>query len=83
MLKYHPVMKEVESEWNAQMDRYIELFGELPDHIDSHHYVHDATPELLDVAKALTEKCNLPLRNHNHYSLHRTFFLKKNGSIFR
>lgn len=40
MLKNHPVMRKVENEWNAQMNKYIELFGELPDHIDSHHYVH-------------------------------------------
>lgn len=74
MLKHHPVMKEVESEWNAQMDRYIELFGELPDHIDSHHYVHDASPELLEVAKALAEKYSLPLRNHNHYVFTNAFY---------
>lgn len=40
MLKNHPVMRKVENEWNAQMNKYIELLGELPDHIDSHHYVH-------------------------------------------
>ena len=39
-LKNHPVMRKVENEWNAQMNKYIELLGELPDHIDSHHYVH-------------------------------------------
>ena len=33
-------MRKVENEWNAQMNKYIELLGELPDHIDSHHYVH-------------------------------------------
>lgn len=82
MLKHHPDPEEVKNEWNAQMDKFITLFGKLPDHIDSHHYVHDASPELLEAAKKLAEKYDLPLRNHNHYVFTNEFYDMSNPEEF-
>ena len=76
MLKHHPVMKEVGSEWNAQMDRYIELFGELPDHIDSHHSVHDATPEAFEISSKIANQYHLPMRRYNQFKYVPDMFAK-------
>lgn len=55
-------LQEVEREWQAQIDRFLES-GRKPEHLDSHHYVHGRTQGLLAVALKLAEKYNIPLRN--------------------
>ena len=52
-----------EAEVERQLQRFVELTGRLPTHIDSHHHVHqDARllPAFLEVA----ERHGLPLRGH-------------------
>ncbi len=44
----HVDEKEIRAELQAQMDRYIELTGQLPDHINSHHGI-----ELIKGAEAI------------------------------
>lgn len=65
-----PDYNEVYQEWKAQIDRYIKVFGHLPTHLDSHHSVHDATPEAKKIAFDLAEEYGLQLRRYSSF----TFF---------
>ncbi|HEY3315244.1 MAG TPA: ChbG/HpnK family deacetylase [Bacillota bacterium] len=46
--------REVAREWQAQLDRFVDLVGRLPTHLDSHHDVHLA-PGLTEVAVDLAK----------------------------
>ena len=67
-----------EQEVQRQLERFIELSGQLPTHIDSHHHVH-RDPRLLPAFLAVAERRRLPLRDHcgvHHIS---TFYGQWNG----
>ena len=51
---------ELEREWTAQIDRFLD-FGLTATHFDSHHHVH-GIPEFLPVIQRLSRKYNLPAR---------------------
>ncbi|MFS0777262.1 chitin disaccharide deacetylase [Neobacillus sp. 3P2-tot-E-2] len=51
---------ELEREWTAQIDRFLD-FGLTATHFDSHHHVH-GIPEFLPVIQRLSRKYNLPVR---------------------
>lgn len=74
--KHDPDYAEIEREWNAQMEAFQNVFGKLPDHIDSHHSVHDATPEALKISKNLAEKYHLPMRRYNTFQYVPDMFAK-------
>ena len=48
-------VEEVYAEYVAQMERYIELFGHKPTHIDGHHHTHKL-PQTVEATKRLAEK---------------------------
>jgi predicted glycoside hydrolase/deacetylase ChbG (UPF0249 family) len=48
--------------FQAQLDRFRELVGRDPTHIDSHHHVH-AQHERMATFKSLVEPLDIPLRN--------------------
>ena len=75
--KHDPDYTEIYNEWKAQIDRFMEVFQKRPTHLDSHHGVHDATPEALQVAQRLSEEYRLPLRRYNHYKFVPEFFGSK------
>lgn len=54
-------LKELEKEWDAQIQKFIEMAGKLPTHIDSHHHVH-LRRNLIDVALKLAKKYDIPMR---------------------
>lgn len=54
---------EVEMEWRAQIEKFLES-GYRPTHIDSHHNVHGFSQGLFDVALKLSKEYDLPLRNY-------------------
>jgi len=69
---------EAEGEVQRQLERFIELSGQMPTHIDSHHHVH-RDPGLLPAFLAVAERRRLPLRDHcgvHHIS---TFYGQWNG----
>lgn len=70
----NPDYDEIYAEWKAQIERYIEVFGHMPTHLDSHHSVHDATPEALEVSKRLANEYNLQLRRYGDYKFVTGFF---------
>ena len=54
---------ELVAEINAQYDRFVELAGGSPDHIDSHHGTAYHFPAALDTLLQLSTAHHLPLRN--------------------
>lgn len=59
--KPHANLDELYTEWKAQMEKFIELMGRKPTHIDSHHHVH-MLPWHMEVTKRLAEEYKLPIR---------------------
>lgn len=59
--------EEVYAEFKAQIERFIEVFHRMPDHLDSHHSVHDAG-HLLSVTKRLSEEYALPVRRYASFT---------------
>ena len=60
-------MAEVYAEWKAQIERYIEVFGHRPTHLDSHHSVHDFNEKQKAVAMRLAEEYGLYLHRYSPY----------------
>jgi chitin disaccharide deacetylase len=52
-----------QAEVERQLQRFIELTGQRPTHIDTHHNVH-REEHLLPVFRALAERYEVPLRGH-------------------
>ena len=59
--KPHADPEELYVEWKAQIEKFIQLAGKKPTHIDSHHHVH-LIPEHLEVVKRLAKEYDLPMR---------------------
>lgn len=53
---------ELGEEFRRQLDRFRELVGCDPTHLDSHKHVHEAEP-VVAVAEALAAELGVPLRN--------------------
>lgn len=58
-----PVVDEDElyAEWKAQMEKFIQIMGKKPTHIDSHHHVH-LQENLYPIAKRIAAEYDLPMR---------------------
>lgn len=56
-----PSAQEVALEYQAQINRFTEMFGRKPTHLDTHHQVHDH-PFFLKVLCRIAEKNGLPVR---------------------
>lgn len=57
-----PALDEVLMEARAQLDRFRELTGRLPTHLDSHHHSH-RHPVVCDALITLAREHDLPVRN--------------------
>lgn len=53
---------EIRAEARAQLDRFRELTGRLPTHLDSHHHSH-RRPEVLAAVIEIARQHDLPVRN--------------------
>lgn len=66
-------LDEIRKEMNAQFDRFVELCGKLPTHINSHHGI-ELVPGAEDILLELSKTYDLPIRrfftlpqgNHPH-----------------
>jgi chitin disaccharide deacetylase len=67
-----------EAEIERQLERFIELNGRLPTHIDAHHNVH-GDARLLPAFLAIAERCKLPLRGHSGVRHIASFYGQWNG----
>ncbi|MCR5306539.1 MAG: carbohydrate deacetylase [Oscillospiraceae bacterium] len=61
--------EEIYLEWKAQIERFIELFGRKPTHLDSHHNIHYANEQLSSIAKQLGKEYGLEIRKYGHFRL--------------
>jgi predicted glycoside hydrolase/deacetylase ChbG (UPF0249 family) len=52
----------VQAEFRAQLDTFVRVFGRLPQHLDTHHHVHQH-PLVLDVFLGFAESLRLPVRS--------------------
>ncbi len=57
-----PAPEDVLKEARAQFDRFLELTGRLPTHLDSHHHSH-RHPVVCDALVTLAREHDLPIRN--------------------
>lgn len=53
--------QEVKRELEAQFNRFTEVFGKYPTHIDSHHYIH-AYPPVVEAVKVFASDNKIPIR---------------------
>ncbi|PGL72202.1 chitin disaccharide deacetylase [Bacillus sp. AFS055030] len=60
-------LAELEREWTAQIEKFLES-GLKPTHFDSHHHVH-TVPEFLPVVQKLARKYNLSARRISENAL--------------
>lgn len=61
-----------------QLDRFQELMGRLPTHLDSHHNLH-RSPALLPHFLELADRYGLPLREHSPVRYLSSFYGQWNG----
>ncbi len=54
---------ELRAEMEAQLARFIQLAGWLPDHFDAHHYVTYLNPDMFDMMLKLATRHKLPIRS--------------------
>ncbi len=54
---------EAAAEWHAQVELFIKVTGNKPDHLDSHHHASYFTPALLERMLALAAELGCPIRN--------------------
>lgn len=57
----HADLDELYTEWKAQIEKFIEIMGRKPTHIDSHHHVH-SQPWHMEVTMRLSKEYDLPVR---------------------
>lgn len=60
-------LEELEREWTAQVEKFLET-GLTLTHIDSHHHVH-TVPRFLPVVQKLSKKYNLSVRRVSDHAL--------------
>ena len=53
---------EVSAELNAQFERFVQLVGTLPDHLDSHQMIGSLSPVCREVMLDLAHRHGLPMR---------------------
>lgn len=53
---------DIAAEVQAQFDRFVEVFGRKPTHLDSHHHSH-RRPDVFEAVTALARREGLPVRN--------------------
>ena len=59
--------QDLRAEINAQFDRFVELTGHLPDHLDSHHFAAYLHPVAFEIILDLVATHHLPLRSARNY----------------
>jgi predicted glycoside hydrolase/deacetylase ChbG (UPF0249 family) len=61
-LPAQPRRAAIEAEFQAQVDRFVRAFGRLPQHLDTHHHVHQH-PTVLEVLLDLAASWAMPVRS--------------------
>lgn len=66
--------KELYPEMRAQYNRFLELTGRRPTHLDSHLYVHQKFPKVRRAIRMLAEEEKLPVRDMETQQFPRVYF---------
>lgn len=66
-------LSEVEDEFRAQIERFIEVFKRKPTHLDSHHSVHDRG-KIYNVTMKLCREYGLQVRRYSAYKFVTGFY---------
>ena len=61
-----------------QAERFLQLMGRRPTHLDSHRNIHRA-PHLLEALLELARRWRIPLRGHSHVHVLPSFYGRWNG----
>ncbi len=56
-------IKDIKVEWQAQVERFIQVTGRTPDHLDSHHHISYLTLELFGTMLELAGNYNCAIRS--------------------
>jgi predicted glycoside hydrolase/deacetylase ChbG (UPF0249 family) len=67
-----------QADLERQLDRFVELVGRFPTHLDSHHHVH-RDPRLLPCFLRLADEHRLPLREYSPVRYIGDFYGQWNG----
>lgn len=65
--------EEVYEEFKAQIETFIHTFHKTPDHLDSHHSVHDAKG-LLPISQKLADEYGIPMRRYSDFTFVTGFY---------
>lgn len=68
--------EEIYQELVAQYQRYLELVGKKPTHVDSHLYVHQIFPKVNRQLIRFSEEYHLPVRGYSNKFFKETYFEK-------
>lgn len=60
-------IQDIRAEWQAQIERFCQVTGHAPDHLDSHHHFSYASPELFEVMLQLAFEYDCPVRYPHAY----------------
>lgn len=63
-----PAVSEVVHEYNAQIRLFKKRFGKLPDHLDTHHHLHDH-PLFFQALARVARKWQLPVRRSRLFQI--------------
>jgi len=55
-------LEQVQMEWENQIQKFIQLTGKAPDHLDSHHHTSYLSPDLFDMMLELAERMHCSIR---------------------
>ncbi len=58
---------ELRAEIKAQFRRFVDIAGQLPDHLDAHHYAAYLNPDAFDMVLKLAAQYRLPIRSAETY----------------
>ena len=65
-------LDELYIEWKAQIDKFIEVAGKKPTHIDSHHHTH-LLPHHQEISIRLAKEYDIPMRQEKPVADHYEF----------
>lgn len=66
-------LQDVENEFRAQIEKFVDVFKRKPTHLDSHHGVHDKG-SIYNITMKLSKEYNIPVRRYSKYKFITGFY---------
>lgn len=64
---------EIREEFKLQFQAFVDAFGKLPTHIDSHHHIH-RHEKIIPIIQEFSKQYNIVIRGHNEYEFIGSFY---------